>query len=63
MGCKDRYLLRQLHCCFPDRDVLVFPEAKDRIYQELDELFEKGTSARRFARTKTAHQAELESRV
>jgi len=41
----------------------VFPEAKGRTYQELDELFERGIVAWRFASTKTAHQSELESRV
>ncbi len=34
----------------------VFPEAKGRTYQELDELFEKGVPARHFATTKTAYQ-------
>lgn len=39
----------------------VFPEAKDRTYGELDELFERGIPAWRFASTKTAHQSQLES--
>jgi hypothetical protein len=41
----------------------VFPEAKDRTYLELDELFERGIPAWRFASTKTAHQSQLESQA
>jgi hypothetical protein len=39
---------------------LLFPETKGRTYGELDELFERGVPAWRFAATKTAHSAEVE---
>jgi hypothetical protein len=37
----------------------LFPETKGRTYGELDELFERGVPAWRFAKTKTAHSAEV----
>ncbi|KAH7353178.1 general substrate transporter [Pyrenochaeta sp. MPI-SDFR-AT-0127] len=40
--------------------ILLFPETKGRTYSELDELFERGIPAWKFATTKTAHDAELE---
>jgi hypothetical protein len=40
--------------------VLLFPEVKGRTYAELDELFDRGIPAWRFAKTKTAHQSNLE---
>lgn len=39
---------------------LLFPETKERTYGELDELFERGISAWKFASTKTAHSVEVE---
>lgn len=39
-----------------------FPETKGRTYLELDELFERGVPAWRFASTVTAYQAEAEQR-
>jgi hypothetical protein len=42
--------------------ILLFPETKGRTYQELDELFESGIHAWKFAKTRTAHQAGLEYR-
>lgn len=41
--------------------VFLFPETKGRTYQELDELFESGVPAWRFASTKTSYQATTES--
>ncbi|KAL2849592.1 general substrate transporter [Aspergillus pseudoustus] len=41
--------------------ILLFPETKGRTYHELDELFERGIPAWRFAETRTSHQAEVES--
>ncbi|OAL57382.1 general substrate transporter [Pyrenochaeta sp. DS3sAY3a] len=38
----------------------LFPETKGRTYAELDELFERGVPAWKFATTKTAHNAEVE---
>ncbi|KAH7073250.1 general substrate transporter [Paraphoma chrysanthemicola] len=40
--------------------VLLFPETKNRTYAELDELYDRGIPAWRFASTKTAHTAEVE---
>jgi hypothetical protein len=40
--------------------VLLFPETKGRTYEELDELFESGIPAWKFAETKTAHNTEVE---
>lgn len=42
--------------------IFLFPETKGRTYQELDELFERGVPAWRFASTKTAYQAGVEIR-
>lgn len=38
----------------------LFPETKGRTYAELDELFERGVPAWKFATTKTTHNAEVE---
>jgi len=38
------------------------PKTKGRTYAELDELFERGIPALKFAKTKTAAQYELETR-
>ncbi|KAL2830722.1 general substrate transporter [Aspergillus pseudoustus] len=43
--------------------VFIYPEAKGRTYQELDELFERGVPAWRFASTKTSHQTDVETTV
>ncbi|KAH7114282.1 general substrate transporter [Dendryphion nanum] len=40
--------------------VFLFPETKGRTYGELDELFERGVPAWRFASTTTSHQVEKE---
>ncbi|TLD07945.1 hypothetical protein PspLS_12172 [Pyricularia sp. CBS 133598] len=40
--------------------VLLFPETKGRSYHELDELFELGVPAWKFAKTKTTQQIERE---
>jgi len=37
-------------------------KTKGRTYAELDELFERGIPARKFAKTKTSAQFELEAR-
>jgi hypothetical protein len=41
--------------------VFFYPETKNRTYEELDELFERGIPAWKFEKTKTRHQAALES--
>jgi hypothetical protein len=38
----------------------LFPEAKRRTYAELDELFERGVPAWKFASIETEHSAEKE---
>ena len=43
--------------------VVWFPETKGRTYAELDELFERGIPAWKFASTETAHQVGVESGV
>jgi hypothetical protein len=40
--------------------ILLFPETKGRTYAELDELYDRGIPAWRFASTKTAYNAEVE---
>ncbi|KAH3904725.1 hypothetical protein HBI56_213670 [Parastagonospora nodorum] len=40
--------------------ILLFPETKGRTYAELDELYDRGIPAWRFASTKTAHNVEVE---
>lgn len=42
--------------------IFLYPETKGRTYQELDELFERGVPAWKFAKTKTAYQAGIEVR-
>lgn len=42
--------------------VLLFPETKGRTYQELDELFENGVPAWKFASTQTSHQRSVEAK-
>ncbi|KAJ4256805.1 hypothetical protein NW762_008901 [Fusarium torreyae] len=43
--------------------VLLFPETKGRTYQELDELFESGVPAWKFAATETSHQRSVKARL
>ena len=40
--------------------IMWFPESKGRTYAEMDELFERGVPAWKFASTKTAHQVGVE---
>jgi hypothetical protein len=40
--------------------IFLFPETKGRTYAELDELYERGIPAWKFATTKTAHNTEIE---
>lgn len=42
--------------------ILLFPETKGRTYNELDELFERGVPAWKFASTKTTQDAAVEQR-
>ncbi|KFA56515.1 hypothetical protein S40293_01180 [Stachybotrys chartarum IBT 40293] len=42
--------------------ILLFPETKGRTYQELDELFDKGVPAWKFATTQTSHQKIVEEK-
>ncbi|KAH8885823.1 general substrate transporter [Thozetella sp. PMI_491] len=41
--------------------ILMYPEAKGRTYNELDELFERRIPAWKFSETKTSHQATVEA--
>jgi hypothetical protein len=40
--------------------IFLFPETKNRTYAELDELYERGIPAWKFATTKTAYNTEIE---
>jgi hypothetical protein len=40
--------------------IFLFPETKNRTYAELDELYERGIPAWKFATTKTAYNTEVE---
>jgi len=41
--------------------VFFYPETKNRTYEELDELFERGIPAWEFEKTKTRHQAAVQA--
>ncbi|KAF5012866.1 hypothetical protein FDECE_1156 [Fusarium decemcellulare] len=43
--------------------ILLYPETKGRTYQELDELFERGVPAWKFAQTETSHQRSVQARL
>ncbi|EEU37366.1 uncharacterized protein NECHADRAFT_86296 [Fusarium vanettenii 77-13-4] len=43
--------------------IFLFPETKGRTYEELDELFERGVPAWKFATTETAHQRSVQLRL